>query len=343
MCIGGNNVFKKNVALLNYHWENVNFGAVLTAYALNKYLNEDGYYARNINYYPSFPWIEGEEENPYFDEFRRKYIPMTEKLLYNNSLECCNDEFSSFIVGSDQVWRPEFINDERDAYFLTFAGVDKKVISYAASFGVDKIEGSEFDLQDYKYRLSLIDYVGVRENSAVQICNEFNVNATQVCDPVFLLNREHWEVLSETSNCDLENEEIVFYTINEKLEQEMIDLLECYKEKSGDVRIKNITYKLSVEEWLYRIKKCKFFLTDSFHGTCFAIIFNKPFVCINPNKKTQTRMEFLLESLNIKGRLYTSFDEVDLNSISDDEIEYEKVNELLKCIREEGIKFLKKH
>ena len=29
----------RNVALLNYHWENVNFGAVLTAYALNRAIN----------------------------------------------------------------------------------------------------------------------------------------------------------------------------------------------------------------------------------------------------------------------------------------------------------------
>ena len=32
--------------------------------------------------------------------------------------------------------------------------------------------------------------------------------------------------------------------------------------------------KESVEDWLYNIKNCKFFITDSFHGAWFAIILN---------------------------------------------------------------------
>ena len=45
-----NSIFdkNKNVALLNFHWENNNYGAVLTAYALNKYINSLGYYAYNV-------------------------------------------------------------------------------------------------------------------------------------------------------------------------------------------------------------------------------------------------------------------------------------------------------
>lgn len=40
----------------------------------------------------------------------------------------------------------------------------------------------------------------------------------------------------------------------------------------------------SVEEWLYYIKNCKFFVGDSFHGLCFSLIFNKPFlITVNSN------------------------------------------------------------
>lgn len=61
----------KNIGLMNFHWENVNFGALITSYALNQYLNDSGYYARNIDYIPSFPWIDKEEANPLFDNFRK--------------------------------------------------------------------------------------------------------------------------------------------------------------------------------------------------------------------------------------------------------------------------------
>lgn len=45
---------ENNVGLLNFHWENNNYGALLTAYALNKYINSLGYNAYNIDYVPSW-------------------------------------------------------------------------------------------------------------------------------------------------------------------------------------------------------------------------------------------------------------------------------------------------
>ncbi len=48
----------------------------------------------------------------------------------------------------------------------------------------------------------------------------------------------------------------------------------------------------SVEDWLNAIISCKCLITDSFHGACFAIIFNKPFICIrNEDREMQ---DFLL-------------------------------------------------
>lgn len=328
----------KNVGLLNFHWENCNFGAVLTSFALNYYLNEKGYFARNIDYIPSFPWIAGEQPNPYFDIFRKKYMPMTSRYYSGNSLKQLNDEFSTFIVGSDQVWRPEFIKNERDAYFLSFAQSDKRLISYAASFGVDKLNMSTYDIEDYKMRISLFDAVSVRESSGVQICNNMGIEATQVCDPVFLLEKNKWNSIAQQAKC--QTSKIIYYTINAKIEADIENFIEANKAKLSCNKGTNITENMGVEEWLYKIKSCNLFITDSFHGSCFAIIFNKPFICVNYNKSVSTRMESLFSSLGITNRLYNSFEDINLDEILKDKIDYNKVNEKISQIRSFSEDFL---
>lgn len=323
----------KNVALLNYHWENVNFGAVLTSYALNVYLNEQGYFAQNINYIPSFPWIEEEPENPFFDAFRRKYIPMTRLYRSGESLADLNESFSSFIVGSDQVWRHGFIRDDKDAYFFSFASPDKKLMAYAASFGTAELDADDYEKNDYAQRLALFDLLAIREDSGVSICHDLGSEATQVIDPVFLLTQEHWKVLAdEGTHADSEHA-VVYYTINEKLAETIEEFIATNSLLASCGAPRNITFDLGIEEWLHRVQNCRFFVTDSYHGSCFAILFNKPFVCVNTNKGTQTRMASLFESLGIEGRLYSSFDEVPLEKLVSEEIDYASVNEKLEVLR----------
>lgn len=329
----------KNVGLLNFHWENVNFGAVLTSYALNAYLNNNGYYARNIDYVPSFPWIAEEKPNKFFDDFRRTHMPMTRRFLAGSDMSELNDEFAYFVVGSDQVWRHDFIKKDQDAYFFTFAKPNKNLVSYAASFGIDTLNADEYEKDNYKHMLSLFDWVSVREDSGVAICKDLGINATKVMDPVFLLDKSQWDNLAAEFDKDTESgSEAVFYTIDEEIEDKIKNFINDNKNKLSTNGVKNITYDTSVQEWLWRIKNCKFFVTDSYHGSCFAIIFNKPFVCVNPNKGTTTRMQSLFDLLKISGRLYSDFNDVDIEKLPP--IDYKKVNKIIADTRKSSVEFL---
>ena len=42
----------------------------------------------------------------------------------------------------------------------------------------------------------------------------------------------------------------------------------------------DVSEKTTPEELIYVIKNAKFVVTDSFHGACLAVIFNKPFICL---------------------------------------------------------------
>lgn len=62
----------------------------------------------------------------------------------------------------------------------------------------------------------------------------------------------------------------------------------------------NITEgNISVEEFLTAILTCKYFITDSFHGTCFALIFHKNFICIKNEERGNARFDSLINTFNI--------------------------------------------
>lgn len=322
----------KNVALLNYHWENVNFGALLTSFALNRFLNLIGYNAQNIDYIPHFPWIKEEKPNPYFDDFRLKHLPMTRQFTNADDLVELNEYFQNFVVGSDQVWRYSFIKDDLKAYFFEFANLDKNLISCAASFGIDDIKNDFGDkLELCRMKLAFFDSISVREQSGIEFLKDIGIDATCIIDPVFFLDIKEYNSIIQNDKEKKLKHNIVFYTIDENLEIEIKNYIAQNSALLGDTS-KNITFDTSVAQWLYQIKNCDFFITDSFHGTCFAILFNKPFICVNKNKSTSTRMHSLLHSLSITDRLYNSFDAINLKELIKKQIDYVAVNEKLATL-----------
>ena len=74
---------------------------------------------------------------------------------------------------------------------------------------------------------------------------------------------------------------------------------------------------------------------------CFAIIFNKPFICLSKDMGAASRFESLFEMLGIENQSIDSIEEI----YSKDcifKIDYEKVNKRIAEERERGLLFLKK-
>ena len=70
--------------------------------------------------------------------------------------------------------------------------------------------------------------------------------------------------------------------INQVKDKTGLDLLEVMPEEVFNKNTKDITKCVypSVCKWLAGFRDASFVITDSFHGTVFSIIFNKPFICI---------------------------------------------------------------
>ena len=90
------------------------------------------------------------------------------------------------------------------------------------------------------------------------------------------------------------------------------------------------------------IKYAKYVFTDSFHGAVFSIIYNKPFVVFERNKKghvsMNSRLYDLLDTFELKDRLINDYE--NLNDVG--EIDYSYVNIILDKEKNKSLSFLKK-
>lgn len=105
------------------------------------------------------------------------------------------DDFDNFIVGSDQVWNPNF-KSTKDINFLTFAPSQLKN-SYAASFGIQEL--SEECKQTYIEKLKDFNNISVREDAGRDIIKNLMTreDVEVLLDPTFLLSAGEWDIVSK--------------------------------------------------------------------------------------------------------------------------------------------------
>ncbi|MDE6108851.1 MAG: polysaccharide pyruvyl transferase family protein [Muribaculaceae bacterium] len=135
-----------------------------------------------------------------FDDFSRRHIPLTAEVRNLKDLRDNPPAADVFIVGSDQIWNPQFRNGSDPTFFLEFGDPRTRRISYAASFGVDSVDVSLLgSLRDH---LSGFSKISVRESAAQRIVGGDLGLATPdlVLDPVFLQPREYWDGLADEAS-----------------------------------------------------------------------------------------------------------------------------------------------
>jgi len=100
---------------------------------------------------------------------------------------------------------------------------------------------------------------------------------------------------------------------------------------------------IGIVDWLYNIKNCRFVSTNSFHGTIFAIIFNKPFIVIPvEGSNMNNRITTLLTSVGLENRIIDSFNENKIDRLMKETIDWERVDIRVKQLRKGSVEFLGK-
>ena len=326
---------KYNVAIANMLFQN-NFGAILTVYALYKIIEDFGYnpliiYNNSIYSNNLFADIRG-------NKFALKYMNIANRHFNKYELEKLNEKCDNFVVGSDQVWRVKGHSETAQFYFLNFAYNFKNKIAYSSSFGINYFEGELKDKILFKYYLKQFDKVSVREDDGVKICKEdFDVSATHVLDPVFLIN--DYDYLINKSNKNINHKFIAVYSLYTNIENEL-NFISNKLNLDIEYLIKD-NEEIGIEDWLWTIKNSELLITDSFHGSCFAIIFNKPFVCILNEGSGISRLESLSNMFDIKTRIISDLSEVMHNTDFLLKMDWTEINKKLEIEKVKSLNWLK--
>lgn len=345
------------ISVLTFSKE-TNFGANLQCYALCKTLQNMGHKVDiiDIQLAPySMPWYSAIFRIPrlwLFRQFRKQHLNIFTR-HYNSVDELKHDcpKSDLYIVGSDQVWNPG-ITKRLDplVYFFSFLPYDARRISYAASFGTETWQNPELT-DDVKLLLSKFEAVSVREDNAVQICKEtFNVDATQVVDPTLLL--PSYDEICGQYDMHKEKQKLMYYTFvrDDKTKDILADFAEDNKLQAVYLcsnrkypRFKRKLY-VSVAGWLNEIRYSRIVVTSSFHCMVFCLIFHKKFVAIQGHKGRSSRQKSLLNKLGLP-----EFFCDDINNLYqtmklalETDIDYYKVDEEIKLLREDSLDFLVK-
>jgi hypothetical protein len=235
--------------------------------------------------------------------------------------------------------------------FLNFITDTKtKKIAYAASFGKDNWTEKTL-IEEVKELLSDFDAVSVREDTGVTICKDvFNYNeASHVVDPTLLVEPAYYNKFLNNYSPNgagiftyvLDNNEFRDIIISKISKNLGMPVHKINVDKDFDKLSKIKNYKLpSMEEWLKGFKEADFVITDSFHGTIFSIIFNKPFITVVNEKRGATRFTSFLKLLNLEHRLIYDGRNNNLN-VWEEPINYNEVNTLVSNLRESSRSFLK--
>ncbi len=284
------------------------------------------------------------------DLFINQYIHKYVKRQWSTHIA---EKFDAIIVGSDQIWRPEYFSPIEEA-FLSFAGeVPIKRISYAASFGVDKCEYDELQLKICSQLLQRFNAVSVREYSGIEICRKyFRVNAVQVLDPTLLLTTDNYKELIERRNTRPSSGNLLVYILDETPEKKKI--VEMLATEKGLVPFyinvntedENIPLekrvKISIEQWLRSFSDASLVVTDSFHGCVFSVIFKRQFIAIGNEERGLSRFYSLLNLCSLNNRLiFSSKDYGTYRSLLSEPINYDKVYEKLRIERKRSVDFIK--
>lgn len=359
-----------------------NYGGILQTYALNYKLKSLGYETLVIDYQKS-PQSKVEIAKIHSKNLMKKYLfkhktwnlsqtdsfrsyissntrgfveseltPLSSPVFGKDELSKMNDVLDGVIVGSDQVWRPDYAPNW-GTYFLDFLDSSKLKISYSASFGKENVKFTEAQLMVARKELCKFDAISVREMNGLDIIKEnFGFKAEHILDPTLLLDREDYESIvdkyKEQKSCGnlftyiLDHNETSEIIINKVSEEMNLNSFEVNsKIPKVDIDLKTIDDHVypRVTKWLKAFVDAEYVIADSFHGCVFSIIFNKPFIAVGNQQRGLTRFTSLLETFDLTSRLVLEPSQI-TEELINYEFDWDKINKIRNFKRKESIDFL---
>ena len=343
-----------------------NYGSILQAYALQRRLKEFGgepviIYKKKAEcdsflhtlkivltpqkHYSFIQRLKKERQKKRFESKNRKISEFISKNLSTKEITEIDVFVKSvvaddvFLAGSDQIWN--VLNSSLSKWYSLQWIQSENKYSYAASIGLDKL--TEEQNQLYKTGLSNFQMISLRESQAVKLLfPSFSNKVRQDLDPTLLYDGSFWR---QYVSKRLEKEPYIFVYML-RPDKGVIELAKRVgKERKCKIvytglyadRIKGITTicDAGVEDFLSYIYFADAVVTNSFHGTVFSVLFEKPFLSIKL-ETTSSRVESFLEMTGLEDRLVKA----PFESAIIPDVDYIKAEDILAKERMKSLSYL---
>ena len=306
------------IAIITYYTF-ANYGTLLQAYALWKFLEERGHdvvfpdepYGRSMFPYKPISIKDFVAKHPFsaakaaivrhfnakMTEFNQIFPRSAHFDSINEMVAGCR-EYDAVVVGSDLVWHPKWCAPKFTRIaFLDFLSSRSLRVSISPSFSATSWDAPDKELAGQLLRK--FNKIGVREKSGQVIVRDISgrEDVSVLIDSALLLTGASYVQLLKLKKLHLEDYVFV-YMLKTAMNGECQRILETILERKHIAHVKTrfeapggsicrslckalrIQSYVSVTEWLSRLSNSKFVFTDSFHGTVFSILFHKPFITV---------------------------------------------------------------
>lgn len=295
-------------------------------------------------------------------KFRKRYMNFTKEFALYDELAAYDWHDTILVSGSDQVWNARYLKGDK-AFMLGFAPADVRKVSLASSFASNSLP-PEY-MESYRKLLGEYSALSVREQNGVEIIKGqlgLPYEPYVMFDPTLLLSFDEWMQLTHTperkENTPADGDYLLVYELTYSFDssKKIAEALRTIASRYGcrtvvtlgdgvtahhsaqgltlDVVDKN---GCSPEEFIRLFAGAKVVITNSFHGTAFAVNAGRPLVAVTPGT-SDDRQVTLLNALGITScAVSVKVSDTDINP----EYDTQKAQALLAQKRQEDLAWIK--
>ena len=245
------------------------------------------------------------EKRAAFWRFDRNYISFSAKYVAPNRVSRgLTSAYDCFVIGSDQVWNPDFDCTGETSY-LPMVPKNKK-ISYAASFGISKVVENRERTAEL---LNGIASISVREAAGAEIVRDLTGrDAAVVLDPTLLLGPEDWAaVAKKPAKVDSDSPYVFKYMLGDDVNQAHIEEM-AQSRGLQIIDVMNPALAIGPSEFMWLIAHSAFVCTDSFHASVFALLHHKPlsiYERVSAHADMSSRFDTLCTTFGLVGHRFS--------------------------------------
>ncbi|CAG8864744.1 polysaccharide pyruvyl transferase family protein [Pseudomonas fluorescens] len=246
---------------------------------------------------------------------------LTEECKGFKDLQDVSKLYDYVVCGSDQIWNPKITGKLDLNYMLEFATEAKKV-SFSSSSG--SYTYTESEALEVKKNLSTFHSISVREEDTAEKlqCLLDGKAIHHTLDPTLMLNKQEWlqAIGGYKSQSKQIDKYILVYTLKkDSLTRDAVkkirsilglEVIAIDQDPYLGYRADHHIMDASPSDYISLFSKASFVVTNSFHGTAFAVNFEIPFITTQPESGSN-RIKGLLDNLSLSRHFIESLDDID--------------------------------